>query len=89
MPVITLLASIGAFGSIFAAAFLHNELWSVAKVFLQYIFMLLTYVNTFAIYSFCNMHDISWGTKEGMVPSPPFFAHPRTRAHTCVALLCR
>ena len=46
-------------------AIIHFELLSVLKVFPQYIFMLLTYVNIFSIYSFCNMHDISWGTKEG------------------------
>jgi hypothetical protein len=34
-------------------------------VFPQYLYMLPTYVNMFSIFSFCNMHDISWGTKEG------------------------
>lgn len=27
--------------------------------------MLPTFINMFSTYSFCNMHDISWGTKEG------------------------
>ena len=27
--------------------------------------MLPTLVNVLPIYSFCNLHDISWGTKEG------------------------
>jgi len=27
--------------------------------------MLPTFVNLFSAFSFCNMHDISWGTKEG------------------------
>ncbi|KAI8803323.1 chitin synthase-domain-containing protein, partial [Cladochytrium replicatum] len=30
---------------------------------LQYLFLLPTYINVFQIYSFCNLHDISWGTK--------------------------
>jgi cellulose synthase/poly-beta-1,6-N-acetylglucosamine synthase-like glycosyltransferase len=65
LPAVTLLASIGAFASILTAAFIHGELLSVAKVMMQYFFLLPTYVNMFSIYSFCNMHDISWGTKEG------------------------
>lgn len=65
LPPVTLFASAGAFGSIFLAAILHGEFISVTKVFPQYMYMLLTYVNVFSIYSFCNMHDISWGTKEG------------------------
>jgi cellulose synthase/poly-beta-1,6-N-acetylglucosamine synthase-like glycosyltransferase len=31
----------------------------------QYLWMLPTYANIFTVFSFCNMHDISWGTKEG------------------------
>ena len=31
----------------------------------HYVFMLPTFVCTFMIYSFCNMNDVSWGTKEG------------------------
>jgi chitin synthase len=66
LPPLTLIASIGSFGSVFFAALIHGEFISVGKVFLQYIFMLLTYVNMFSVYSFSNMHDISWGTKEGV-----------------------
>lgn len=31
--------------------------------FLAYIFMVPTYTNMFTIYSFCNTHDVSWGTR--------------------------
>lgn len=67
----TLFASVGAFGSIFVAAIIHGEFLSIIKVFPQYMYMLLTYVNMFSVYSFSNMHDISWGTKEGA--PPPLF----------------
>jgi chitin synthase len=53
-------ASIGCF---FVAGVLHGELTAVSFSFLQYMFMLPTFTNVFTIYSFCNIHDISWGTK--------------------------
>lgn len=31
--------------------------------FFAYIFMVPTYTNMFTIYSFCNTHDVSWGTR--------------------------
>lgn len=31
--------------------------------FLAYLFMVPTYTNMFTIYSFCNTHDVSWGTR--------------------------
>lgn len=31
--------------------------------FLQYLFLLPSYVNILLIYAFCNLHDVSWGTK--------------------------
>lgn len=58
-------AAIIAFGSYAMGGFIHGELFAICSVALQYLFMLPTFVNMFTIYSFCNMHDISWGTKEG------------------------
>ena len=58
-------ASLGAFACYFLAALLHGAMISLMVVIVQYLYMLPTYVNMFSIYSFCNMHDISWGTKEG------------------------
>lgn len=60
-----LLISAAGFGSFFVAACLHGRLYSMATNFLQYVFMLPTFLNMFTIYSLCNMHDVSWGTKEG------------------------
>ena len=37
---------------------------SVAPLLSRYLFMLPTFINIFTIYSFCNMHDLSWGTKD-------------------------
>ncbi|CEO96773.1 hypothetical protein PBRA_005377 [Plasmodiophora brassicae] len=44
-------------------AFLHGELFPVVCSMIQYFFMLPTFLIAFPIYSFCNIHDISWGTK--------------------------
>jgi chitin synthase len=31
--------------------------------FIQYLLLLPSYVNILLIYAFCNLHDVSWGTK--------------------------
>ena len=59
------IATIGSVAFYFVAAGLHGEFSAIALTFFQYMFMLPTYTNIFAIYSFCNIHDISWGTKVG------------------------
>eukprot|EP00937_MAST-01D_sp_MAST-1D-sp2_P000971 g971.t1 len=56
-------ASVATVGAYFAAALLHNELHHILLTAVQYFYMLPTFVNIFNIYSFANMHDISWGTK--------------------------
>ena len=62
---LVLAASLGAFACYFLSAILHGELMALMFVMPQYLFMLPTYANIFSVFSFCNMHDISWGTKEG------------------------
>jgi hypothetical protein len=47
------------------------------SVIIQYLFMLPTFINSFAIFSFCNMHDISWGTKEGNSANQAVFVQKR------------
>lgn len=61
-----IVAGVGAaMGSYFFTALLHGEVFGIIMVSFQYLFMLPTFVNLFSAFSFCNMHDISWGTKEG------------------------
>jgi hypothetical protein len=55
------------------SAFIHGAVFSLSVVLLQYVYMLPTYVNIFSVFSFCNLHDISWGTKEGKCRP---FLHP-------------
>lgn len=56
-------ATLASFAAYFVAALLHGEFVPIASTFFQYTFMLPTFTNIFAIYSYCNIHDISWGTK--------------------------
>src|SRR4051812_4655637 len=51
----------------FIAAAAHGRLMDIVTVFFQYCAFLPTLINAFTIYSLCNTHDISWGTKEGNV----------------------
>jgi len=38
--------------------------------FVQYLLLSPSYINVLNIYAFCNVHDISWGTKGPDVPPP-------------------
>lgn len=59
-----LLMSLGvSFGIYIFAGLLYRELLSVFLSFSQYWFMIPTFVVIFTVYSMCNVHDISWGTK--------------------------
>jgi chitin synthase len=44
--------------------FIYGELMSLFSSFIQYLFLVPTFMVTFPIYSFSNVHDISWGTKD-------------------------
>ncbi|KAI9336630.1 chitin synthase-domain-containing protein [Zopfochytrium polystomum] len=46
------------FGSI-----LHLDPWHVFTCMIQYFLMLPSFVNILTVYSFTNLHDVSWGTK--------------------------
>ncbi|CAK4411240.1 unnamed protein product [Aphanomyces euteiches] len=53
---------VSSLGLIFISAFLHGE-FSILLSFVQYYFMLPTFVNILGIYAYSNLHDLSWGTK--------------------------
>jgi len=55
--------TIGGIMSYFVGAILHGETTAILFSIVQYYYMLPTFINIFSIYSFCNVHDISWGTK--------------------------
>jgi chitin synthase len=45
------------------ASILHLKPMHMITSFLQYLLLSPSYVNVLNIYAFCNLHDISWGTK--------------------------
>lgn len=47
----------------FVASFIYFEPWHMFTSFGQYILLSPSYVNVLNIYAFCNIDDISWGTK--------------------------
>ncbi|ORY52914.1 hypothetical protein BCR33DRAFT_675086 [Rhizoclosmatium globosum] len=51
------------YGLYFISSFLYFEPWHMFTSFLQYLLLLPSYVNILNVYAFCNLHDVSWGTK--------------------------
>ena len=47
----------------FLSALLHGEFVLVCASFMQYCFMMPMVANVLAVYAFCNLQDLSWGTK--------------------------
>ncbi|KAL1917473.1 uncharacterized protein VTP21DRAFT_3866 [Calcarisporiella thermophila] len=47
----------------FVSSFLHMEPWHMFTSFIQYLFLMPSYINILMVYAFCNTHDVSWGTK--------------------------
>ncbi|KAI8079538.1 chitin synthase 1 [Gilbertella persicaria] len=51
------------YGIYFVSSCLHRQPFHMFTSFLQYLLLMPGYVNILNIYSFCNTHDVSWGTK--------------------------
>ncbi|KAI8150386.1 chitin synthase 1 [Fennellomyces sp. T-0311] len=47
----------------FVASFMFLDPWHMFTSFIQYIFISPSYTNILNVYAFCNIHDVSWGTK--------------------------
>lgn len=47
----------------FVASLMYGEPSFMVTSFLQYLLLSPSYINILNIYSFCNIHDVSWGTK--------------------------
>lgn len=47
----------------FLSSLVHFDPWHCITSILQYMLLLPTYTHIFMIYSFCNLHDVTWGTK--------------------------
>jgi chitin synthase len=60
---IILVALAATFGLYFVASFLYLDPWHMFHSFGQYMLIASSYINILNVYSYCNWHDVSWGTK--------------------------
>lgn len=65
----SIVVSVLTIGVYFLGAALHGDLHHIFMTFTHYTALIPTFVNIFTIYSFCNLQDLSWGTK-GLVDEP-------------------
>ncbi|KAK2466180.1 hypothetical protein APHAL10511_001822 [Amanita phalloides] len=56
-------AMISTFGIYFIASILYRDPWHMFSSFLQYLCLAPSFINVLNVYAFCNLHDVSWGTK--------------------------
>ncbi|KAN0060386.1 Chitin synthase, class 2 [Thecaphora frezii] len=62
------------------ASIIHLEPWHMFTSFLQYLFLMPTYIIILAIYSMCNTNDLSWGTKAQTGPATDLGSATSTKA---------
>jgi len=63
-PVGALIAAmVSTFGIYLFASFLYRDPWHMFSSFLQYLCLAPSFTNVLNVYAFCNLHDVSWGTK--------------------------
>ncbi|KAF8627199.1 hypothetical protein AX15_004516 [Amanita polypyramis BW_CC] len=56
-------AMVSTFGIYFTASFLYRDPWHMFSSFFQYLCLAPSFTNVLNVYAFCNLHDVSWGTK--------------------------
>jgi len=45
------------------ASFLYRDPWHMFTSLIQYLLVAPSFTNILNVYAFCNLHDVSWGTK--------------------------
>ncbi|KAI8801342.1 chitin synthase-domain-containing protein [Cladochytrium replicatum] len=64
-----LVSLLATYGLYIISSLLHWDAWHCLTSMIQYLLLLPTYINVFQVFAFCNIHDISWGTKGDNLPS--------------------
>ncbi|KZT32139.1 glycosyltransferase family 2 protein [Sistotremastrum suecicum HHB10207 ss-3] len=54
---------VATYGLYLVSSILYLDPWHMITSFLQYMFLLPSYVNILMMYAMCNLHDVTWGTK--------------------------
>ncbi|KDQ55846.1 glycosyltransferase family 2 protein [Jaapia argillacea MUCL 33604] len=65
---VMLFSVIATYGVYTFASLLAFDPWHMFTSFLPYMFLSPAYINVLSIYAFCNLDDISWGTKQDTTP---------------------
>lgn len=68
----SILLGVFTVGVYFIGAALQGEVHHILMTFTHYTALIPSFVNIFTIYSFCNLQDLSWGTK-GLTQDPAAF----------------
>ncbi|EIW73092.1 hypothetical protein TREMEDRAFT_70893 [Tremella mesenterica DSM 1558] len=58
-----ILSLAATYGLYILASLLALEPWHMITSFIQYLLLAPSYINVMNVYAFCNVHDVSWGTK--------------------------
>ncbi|KGB79519.2 chitin synthase [Cryptococcus deuterogattii R265] len=56
-------AIMSTIGIYLIASFLYRDPWHMFSSFPQYMLLAPSFTNVLNVYAFCNLHDVSWGTK--------------------------
>ncbi|MBW0485136.1 hypothetical protein O181_024851 [Austropuccinia psidii MF-1] len=54
---------VGTFGIYVVASILYLDPWHLLHSMVPYLFIAVSFTNILNVYAFCNLHDVSWGTK--------------------------
>lgn len=54
---------LSTYGMYTIASIIYLDPWHILTSMLQYTLLLPSFVNILMVYAFCNIHDVSWGTK--------------------------
>ncbi|WWC88212.1 uncharacterized protein L201_003117 [Kwoniella dendrophila CBS 6074] len=54
---------VATYGLYIITSLLALDPWHMITSFLQYLLLAPSYINVLNVYAFCNVHDVSWGTK--------------------------
>jgi len=60
---VLLAALVATFGIYLFASFLYRDPWHMFTSFIPYMLLAPSFTNVLNVYAFCNLHDVSWGTK--------------------------
>ncbi|KAJ3415247.1 Chitin synthase, class 2 [Chytridiales sp. JEL 0842] len=58
------ISTVSTFGLYLVSSIMFLDPWHCFTCILQYVFMIPSFVNILMVYAFCNIHDVSWGTRD-------------------------